>query len=320
MKSIVQANTACLKYPAMKKFHTLLLLACLSVISACKKEPGSPALEAQTMLDVSYGSDARHKMDVYLPENRTEDTPVILMLHGGGFVAGNKSDISARAQALSAKGFVVLNTNYRLVDISGVLDNPMVHKPSSVKIAEQLSDIQAAVDFAAAKSSEWKMSSSKWGIAGHSAGGTLALLYAYGDKNTGKRVKVAGNWAGATTFGFSDQSEILQVDPRIAEVLYRAIGAEATNANKLAYMAHSPYWVANAGRAIPTINIRPENNEVGDMPDGSLVLYQQFTNVLNSKGVANKWVEVSGADHGFSQAGKWDLVLDETAAFFRLHL
>jgi hypothetical protein len=37
---------------------------------------------------------------------------------------------------------------------------------------------------------------------------------------------------------------------------------------------------------------------------------------LNDEGVANKWVEIAGADHGFSKAGNWDLVMNETVAFF----
>lgn len=303
----------------MKNSLTYLFLALLCISISCKKDKNE-SFSADTLVDISYGGDIKQKMDVYLPESRTINTPVIVLVHGGGFVAGDKNEFSNQSRILSEKGFVVLNVNYRLVDISGVLDNPIVHKPSNIKISDQLNDIQTAVEFAASKSSEWQMSTEKWAITGHSAGGTLALLYAYGNKNTGKRIKVASNWAGATTFGFNDESEIAAVDPRIAEVLYRAIGAEAKNGNKLAYMAASPFWIAYQGNAIPTINIRPESNEVGNMPDGSFALYQQFTNVLVSKNVPNKWVEVSGADHGFSQPGKWEVVLNETVDFFKMHI
>jgi acetyl esterase/lipase len=192
----------------------------------------------------------------------------------------------------------------------------MCDPPSPIKISDQLSDIEAAVDLAASKSSEWRMSNHKWAIAGHSAGATLALLYAYGDKNNGGRVKVAANWAGATNFAFQDESEVEQWDPRIVEIIYRAVGAEPEQANILAYMVASPMWLAIQGRGRATINIRPEFNNVGDLPDGSKAEYQKFTQILNDKGVANKWVEVAGADHGFSKAGNWDLVVNETAAFF----
>jgi acetyl esterase/lipase len=295
------------------------IIGCLFLLAmfvSCEKD-SEETVEASTLPDIAYGTNARHRMDVYLPRNRNANTPVVVLLHGGGFVAGDKSDFSVRAQNLSAKGFAVLNVNYRLVDMEGILDNPIVHKPSAVKIADQLKDLRSAIEHAATKTIEWNVSSDKWYIAGHSAGATLALLYAYGDKNADGRIKAAANWAGATTFAFSDESEIELVDPRVVEVLYRAIGAEAKNANKLAYMAASPYWVAYQGNAIATINIRPEMNSTSDLPDGSKELYKQFTDMLNAKGVTNKYVEVAGADHGFSQAGKWDLVIDETASFFK---
>ena len=299
----------------MKKLGIYIILSVFITLTSCKKDEKLPA-EALVLTDVSFGADPRQKMDVHLPEGRNEQTPVVVMLHGGGFVAGDKAEFSARAQQFAARGFVVLNVNYRLVSIDGVLSNPIVHQPSPVKISDQLNDIAAAVNLAASKSSEWQMSNSKWGIAGHSAGATLALLYAYGDKNTGGRVKVAANWAGATNFAFQDESEVEQLDPRIAEVIYRAVGAEPVQANILAYMAVSPLWLAIQGKGMPTINIRPESNNVGDLPDGSKAEYQKFTQELNSKGVTNKWVEVAGADHGFSQAGNWDLVINETVAFF----
>lgn len=301
----------------MKQIRSLFpALILISFFLSCKKD-AEPAAEASILMNVSYGADTRQSMDVYLPAGRNANTPVLVLLHGGGFVAGDKLEFSSQAQKLSEKGFAVLNVNYRLVDIDGVLSVPMVHKPSAVKISDQLTDIQAAVNLAASKSGEWKFSSEKWVISGHSAGATLALLYSYGDKNTGTRIKAAANWAGATNFAFNDESEVALLDPRLVEVLYRAVGAEAKNANKLAYMAVSPFWLAFQGKARATINIRPESNAIGDLPDGSKNEYQKFTDVLNSKSVTNKWIEVAGADHGFSQAGKWDLVINETAAFFK---
>ncbi|TKC06968.1 alpha/beta hydrolase [Pedobacter frigoris] len=303
----------------MKSLTVYFTLCAFLVLTSCKKDK-KLTTEAQVITNISFGADPAQKMDAYLPEGRNEQTPVVVMLHGGGFVAGDKADVSARAQQLSAQGFVVLNVNYRLVNIDGVLSNPIVHKPSPVKIADQLNDIQAAVNLAAAKSSEWRMSSDKWAIAGHSAGATLALLYAYGDKNTVGRVKVAANWAGATNFAFQDESEVALLDPRIVEVIYRAVGAEPVQANILAYMAASPMWLAIQGKALATINIRPEFNNVGDLPDGSKTEYDKFTQILTEKGVTNKRVEVAGADHGFSKAGNWDLVINETSAFFKARL
>ncbi|WP_276090502.1 alpha/beta hydrolase [Pedobacter sp. JY14-1] len=304
----------------LSRSKLLLSLAALSLLltTSCKKDRKEEAKASETISDISYGASVQQKMDVYLPEGRNAETRVIFFIHGGGFFSGDKANLSAIARELSAKGFAVFNINYRLVDITGVLNNPPAHQPSVVKIADQLEDIRMAVNLALSKSGEWTFRRDHWYIAGHSAGGTLAMLYAYGDQNKGQFRAVA-NLAGATNFAFSDESELGQFDPKIIEVIYRAVGAEPRNENKLAYMAVSPYWVVSRGKGIPTLNIRPQFNQVYDLPDGSQAEYQRFTDLLNAKSVVNKWVEVTGADHGFSRPADQQLVLHETVSFFDGH-
>lgn len=294
------------------------LLALVISCTACNSKKEVPAvinMEAKVMMDVAYGSNPKQKMDVYLPANRTDQTPVIVFLHGGGFAAGDKNEFSAFSQQVSARGNIVLNVNYRLVDTTGLLISPPVHKASAVRIKEQLQDVDAALSFAATQTQAWNMTTGKWNIAGHSAGATLALLAGYNSANAG-RLKAVANLAGATDLSFADESQFQGLDPRLVELYYRAVGAEPKNPNKLAYMAVSPYWVANTGTAIATINIRPEFNVVFNLDDASKPLYQSFTQLLTNKGVTNKWVEVTGADHGFGQPGNWDLVVNEMLGFF----
>lgn len=38
---------------------------------------------------IKYGSDARHRIDVYSPAAGASDRPVIVYFHGGGFVTGD---------------------------------------------------------------------------------------------------------------------------------------------------------------------------------------------------------------------------------------
>ncbi len=61
---------------------------------------------------------------------------------------------------------------------------------------------------------------------------------------------MVGNWAGATNFAFNDESEAKLLDPKTAEVIYRAVGAEIKNENKLAFMTVSLLWVARSGKNI----------------------------------------------------------------------
>lgn len=53
------------------------------------------------------------RMDIFLAENK-EPAPVIMMIHGGGFVGGDKRQIERSCRFFSRQGFVVFNINYRL--------------------------------------------------------------------------------------------------------------------------------------------------------------------------------------------------------------
>lgn len=48
---------------------------------------------ASVSRDLEYGPDARHRLDLWLPERRSAGVkaPVLLFVHGGGFVMGDKS-------------------------------------------------------------------------------------------------------------------------------------------------------------------------------------------------------------------------------------
>jgi len=299
-----------------------LFLMAVPLWIACTDDGPEPesGLKEERMTNVSYGAHERHQMDVYLPENRsTTSTGMVILIHGGGFVAGDKTHLDDVAAKLMAKGYAVVSINYRLVDITGVLDTPPLHQASDITIHQQLDDVAAAVALAWSKRADWAVNSDKWYIAGHSAGATLAMLHAYGDDNADGRIKAAANWAGVTTFAFNDEAEVELLDPRVKELFYRIVGTEATNQNKLAYMAASPYWVANNTGGVPTINIRPEDNTVGPLPDDSKRQYDSLTALLVSKGSASVHVEISGADHGFGHPGNWDEVIEETVSFFDAH-
>ena len=303
----------------------LWLLIAPVVVTACSDNnggltgvlpPTTPAVE-RIINDVSYGTDAAQRFDVMLPAGRADTTPVVFVLHGGGFVAGSRAEFDSVSRALLAKGLAVVNVDYRLVDTTGMLGLPPVHRASAVRIDEQVADIKAAMDKVAANAVDWKIRTTRWAVVGHSAGGTLALLYAYnfGGYNKDGRVTVAGNWAGLTTFDYGDANALAALDPRIKELYFRAVGAELVEANGLAFMAHSPFWLAFNGQARATINIRPEFNIVLGLPDVSAAEYASFTGVLNQKGVANKFVFVAGADHGFGHPGNGQTVIDETSKF-----
>lgn len=69
--------------------------------------------------DERYGADARHRLDVFSPESGAGARPVLVFVHGGGFVAGNKrindSPFYDNIMLWAVKnGMVGVNMTYRL--------------------------------------------------------------------------------------------------------------------------------------------------------------------------------------------------------------
>lgn len=65
--------------------------------------------------DEHYGGDPRHRIDVYRPENISiVPAPMLLFLHGGGFVRGDKAERENAGQYFARQGFIVGVANYRL--------------------------------------------------------------------------------------------------------------------------------------------------------------------------------------------------------------
>lgn len=124
------------------------------------------------------GAGAAHKdsaqtYDVYLPAPVGEipsDAPIYLFVHGGAWMAGSKADAWPLLNELSKHGYVGISMNYALCP-PGATD---------VTFATMLKDIDAMVSLLPELCKELKLKTPKKIIlGGKSAGGHLALLYAY---------------------------------------------------------------------------------------------------------------------------------------------
>lgn len=296
--------------------NSICVVVLCVLITSCKKSDKSAPLEAKTMLNVSYGNNDLQNMDVYLPANRNSETKVVVFVHGGSFIEGDKSDYTPIVAELVKRNFAVVNINYSLVDGSSL----QTHKRSLVLVQDQVNDVSAAIDYTLSKADEWQVSKSKVSLVGHSAGATLSLLYSYGNKNTGK-IKVVANLAGALDQTFTDIPNFASVLPaQVLEFGFRLTGYEVSLANEQYYKAISPLYVANANQKIPTLTIFPQNNEIGGLPKQDITTFNAFTTKLNLEKVPNKFVQIPNADHSFSTAVSMQLVFVELLAYLNANL
>ncbi|RZL36006.1 MAG: alpha/beta hydrolase [Pedobacter sp.] len=308
----------------MKNFKVVFLNIILLLFFASCDKNDQPAyqVEAQekTILDVAYGSDAKHKMDVYLPANRTSNTGIIILVHGGSFIGGDKSEFTTQAKYLATKGYAVLNVNYRLVNGTGLSTQAVpVRLESEVKVKDQVTDMSSIVDYAMANAKEWVSNADRIVMIGHSAGASLSLLYSYDKRNINK-VKAVSNLAGPLDFVFSNIPNWQFLPPFLFELGYRYTGYEVSLENEAYYKEISALSVANADRKIPTLNVLPENNDLQGLPKQDITTYSAFRARLNELKVPNQFFYVVGANHFFSQTGKWQEVLDASVLYFNTTL
>lgn len=74
------------------------------------------SLAQEVKKDVRYveNGHARHVLDIYTPSG-SKNAPVVFWIHGGGWQAGDKSDVKLKPQWFMERGFVFVSTNYRLL-------------------------------------------------------------------------------------------------------------------------------------------------------------------------------------------------------------
>ncbi len=116
--------------------------------------------------DLAYINDGNkyHLMDLYYPENTTGKLPVIIDVHGGGWVYGDKELNKYFCMNMAKRGFAVFNMSYRLFP--------------DVTVNEQLQDIGFALRWISENAKEYPCDMDNIMLVGDSAGGQLAAYSA----------------------------------------------------------------------------------------------------------------------------------------------
>ncbi len=129
-----------------------------------------PSLEETVFTDVNYGTHPQQKFDIYLPSERSSlKTKVILLVHGGGWIEGDKENMSPFIDLIKEHhpDHAIVNMNYVLAGIS-----PAV----TPAFPDQFLDIDAVVKKITAEKEQYQVLP-QFGLIGTSAGAHLSLMY-----------------------------------------------------------------------------------------------------------------------------------------------
>jgi acetyl esterase/lipase len=117
--------------------------------------------------DERYGDGPDALLDVYVPEtaqSHGERLPVIVWIHGGGWIGGNKDELAGYMQLLASHGFVAVAINYSLA--------PAARYPTPVR------QTMAALRFVADNAARFSVDPNRVFLAGDSAGAQIAAQVA----------------------------------------------------------------------------------------------------------------------------------------------
>jgi acetyl esterase/lipase len=263
-----------------------LLVFVLIFFVACKKETNdnNTILPKQELFDVAYGSDQLQKMDVYLPEGRTDTgTKIVIMIHGGAWIEGDKSDFNDAVDVLQSQlsDFALFNINYRLLT-----------QPNDTTWTDlwpaQLEDVNNAFDFILSKAGEYHINANEIIVAGASAGAHLALLEGY-EHNTDNHIK-----AVIDLFGPTDMKALYNSVTNILQSYIQVFMNGTPETNPDNYYSASPLFFVNSnspptqifhGTADPLVPISQSDS---------------LNNRLTAAGVLHEYNVYEGEGHGWT--------------------
>ncbi len=179
---------------------TILILAAvfgaILLISSCGRVKATLANQYAAIksdyvkkADVSYGKEARQKLDLYLPENYKPDTPIIVFFYGGSWQSGSRGQYEFVAQPFIEQGYAVAIPDYA--------------KYPEYRYPVFMEDAALAVNWLVENANNYKLSANNIVLMGHSAGGHMAALLATNPQYLGQyynRIKALVGISGAYDF------------------------------------------------------------------------------------------------------------------------
>ena len=134
---------------------------CRDSINRAGIDRAGPPAAGTTQL--SYGTDEKQRLDFTPAVNAAGPAPVLLFVHGGGWIIGDKrTGTGAKDEYYSAKGWAVASVNYRLVP--------------QATVEQQAADIASAVAYIRSNAARLHVDPDRIVLMGHSAGAYLVAL------------------------------------------------------------------------------------------------------------------------------------------------
>lgn len=194
-----------IKYTLVLFFISFGIYSCSDDSSDANDPQNDMPLEYREELNVSYGNANDQVFDIYLPANRTLNTKVMILVHGGGWTSGDKNDMNPLKDLIrqDLPDIAIVNINYRLADEN--------NQPYPM----QIDDITSIINLLNTNQNDYVISNDI-AFLGTSAGAHLSMLWSYAFDNE-NNVKMVASIVGPTNF--TDPAYLNNQDPLLQEII-----------------------------------------------------------------------------------------------------
>ncbi|MEI7903753.1 MAG: alpha/beta hydrolase [bacterium] len=301
-----------------------LLMPLLSLCGVCwvfgagdvPKKPHSDAADipipagVKAFKDLEYGNvgDQKLLLDLYVPEKQEGKVPVIVWVHGGGWLGGSKKDCLALKDGFVQKGFAVASVDYRLT--------------KAAIFPAQIEDCKSAIRWLRANADTYNLDAAHFGAWGSSAGGHLvALLGTTGDSKTfdqgenlrfSSAVQAVCDYYGPTDFASFVTAPGFETHATSGSAESKLIGGRVLDNPEKAKRASATTYVSK-GNA-PFLIIHGDKDPVVPVAQSKM-----FDEMLTKAGVETEFHTISGAKHGGPEFSS-PAIIAKVEAFFKKHL
>lgn len=192
-------------------------------------QPGSASTPLPALQEMSFGSHPLQRLDFYR-STAPGPRPLILFVHGGAWVGGDKSDSTGEAKIrhYTQTGYQFASANYRLLP--------------EVDIEHQADDVAASLAWLLKQSRDLGIDTRRVVLMGHSAGAHLAALVATDPrylKRYGLTPEAIGGVALLDGAAYDVPSQILDAGPLVGFMYQVAFGSGQTRQISLSPANHA---------------------------------------------------------------------------------
>ncbi|NIF05331.1 alpha/beta hydrolase [Chryseobacterium sp. Tr-659] len=281
----------------MKKIAAILFISLplFLLLTSCKEK--KITLGDNILYDkeenIHYGNNPEQVMDLYIPHNKkNREKEVFIMIHGGGWRGGNKSQLTLFTLSMMQKfpDYIFANINYRLAS------------QTQYAIPNQTDDIKKVTELLKNKLGY----NPRVILLGNSAGGHLSMLYAY-KFDPDKKIKAVINIVGPADLsdsGFKTYDDYAFTEQHLVDPKILPQGTSAVN------FASPVHWISKSSP--PTLSYYGKKDYVIPLTQKKIL-----DSVLDKNSINHESYEFTGGHLDWDKEPQKEFLIDKIEAFLK---